>query len=170
MFDPSINTFIAKYFITFVELAVGESMNPSKLRFQGASSIIRSDTQACKWGEVQWDHFNKDQKWNEYTFRPGSEVQQKDTSSRIRGTIPIKKFWTRVRIAFSNIMPSANDYWPGQWMVQLDVVSKERSIWILIIFVVEGCSSSLLKMVWTQCWWQRNWFCLKSRPKLQLNQ
>ena len=76
MLDASINTSIAKYLITFVELAVGESMNPSKLRFQGASSIIRSDTQACKWGEVQWDHFNKDQKWNEYTFRPESEVQQ----------------------------------------------------------------------------------------------
>ena len=76
MLDASINTSIAKYFITFVELAVGESMNPSKLRFQGASSIIRSDTQACKWWEVQWDHFNKDQKWNEYTFRPGAEVQQ----------------------------------------------------------------------------------------------
>ena len=34
----------------------------------------------------------------------------KGTSSRIRGKIPIKKFWTRVKIAFLNIMPSANDY------------------------------------------------------------
>ena len=34
----------------------------------------------------------------------------KDTYSRINGTIPIKNFWTRVKIAFLNIMPSANDY------------------------------------------------------------
>ena len=53
----------------------------------------------------------------------------KDTYSRINGTIPIKNFWTRVKIAFLNIMPSANDYWTRLWMVQLHVMSKARSIW-----------------------------------------
>ena len=122
MLDALINTFIAKYFITFVELAVGESMNPSKLRFQGASSIIRSDTQACKWGEVQWDHFNKDQKWNEYTFRPGHffKDQRYNTNKEVLDQ--------GQNSFFSNIMHSANDYWPGVWMVQFCVVSKERSI------------------------------------------
>ena len=168
MLDASINTSIAKYFITFVELAVGESMNPSKLRFQGASSIIRSDTQACKWWEVQWDHFNKDQKWNENTFRPGAEVQQ--------GHIFKDQRYNTNKEVLDQGQNSFFEYNAFcKWLLTRTMDGSTRcrvegEINLNLNYICEGCSSSLIKMVWAWCWWQRNWFCLKSRPKLQLDQ